>query len=95
MSSRFTTSPKSSVRPPLTTNARRKLSIRRSQNTLQANRQQIANQMCADVLRSPADVFLLEMGHLLADSGFDLSKSLHEGSPSLSSEQSRDAMRKT
>ena len=44
-----------------------------SQNTLQPNHQQIANQMRTDVLGPPAHVFLLEMGNPLADGSFDLS----------------------
>ena len=58
-----------------------------SQNSQQANHQQITNQICPDVLGPPADVFLLEMGHPFADGSFDLALCFHERAPSSSSER--------
>ncbi len=51
------------------------------QDALQANHEQIINQMCVDVLGPPAHVLLLEMRHRFANRGFDLSLCFHTRFP--------------
>jgi hypothetical protein len=44
----------------------------RGQDALEADHQEVAEQVGADVLGPPAHVFLFEAAHPFADGGFDL-----------------------